>query len=217
MRFVGYVASEDVPALFAAARVVVVPYTKVTQSSVLGTATVAGAPVIVTDLPGLREAAATEASLVPPADPDALATALARLLTDDELAGDLRDHQKRRGAEMEIDVVAARARRHLRRHPRGADSSRTIGGRSVPAETISPRPACCRRSAGWSSSAVNDSLYRNSSFLILNTAITAALGFVFWALASRFFPASEVGTTSTAVSALDLRRDGRNARPARTR
>ena len=52
------------------------------------------------------------------------------------------------------------------------------------------------------SSAVNDSLYRNSSFLILNTAITAALGFVFWALASRFFPASAVGTTSTVVSAL---------------
>ena len=52
------------------------------------------------------------------------------------------------------------------------------------------------------STAVNDSLYRNSSFLILNTAITAALGFVFWALASRFFPPSAVGTASTVVSAL---------------
>ncbi len=50
--------------------------------------------------------------------------------------------------------------------------------------------------------AVNDSLYRNSSFLILNSAIGAGLGFVFWALASRLFPASAVGTTTTVVSAL---------------
>ena len=77
VRFVGFVASADVPALFAAARVVVVPYTKVTQSSVLGTATVAGDPVVATDLPGLRGPVGDGGLLVPPGDPDALATALA--------------------------------------------------------------------------------------------------------------------------------------------
>ena len=79
----------------------------------------------------------------------------------------------------------------------------------MPADTIrrapppnggpEPRAPAFRRMV---SSAVNDSLYRNSSFLILNSAITAALGFVFWVLASRLFPASAVGTTSTVVSAL---------------
>jgi O-antigen/teichoic acid export membrane protein len=70
---------------------------------------------------------------------------------------------------------------------------------SAPGRGALPRaPAICR----VVSSAVNDSLYRNSSFLILNSAITAGLGFVFWALASRLFPASAVGTTSTVVSAL---------------
>ena len=107
VRFVGFVASADVPALFAAARVVVVPYTKVTQSSVLGAATVAGVPVIATDLPGLREPVGDGGLLVPPADPVALATALARILSDDALVATLREHQKRLGAETELDVVAA--------------------------------------------------------------------------------------------------------------
>ncbi len=107
VRFIGFVASADVPALFAAARAVVVPYTKVTQSSVLGTATVAGAPVVATDLPGLRDAVGEGGLLVPPGDPDALGDALRRIVTDDALAAQLRESQKRRGAETEIDVVAA--------------------------------------------------------------------------------------------------------------
>lgn len=68
---------------------------------------------------------------------------------------------------------------------------------SSPAE--GPRASALRRIVVR---AVNDSLYRNSSFLILNSAIAAGLGFVFWAFASRLFPASVVGTTATIVSAL---------------
>jgi glycosyltransferase involved in cell wall biosynthesis len=108
VRFVGFVDSIDVPALLAAARVVVVPYTKVTQSSVLGMATVAGAPVIASDLPGLHEALGDGGLLVPPGDAEALAAALGRILTDDALAGKLRDAQKRRGAETGFDSVSAR-------------------------------------------------------------------------------------------------------------
>ena len=106
VRFVGFVASDDVPALFAAARVVVVPYTKVTQSSVLGTATVAGAPVVASDLPGLRENLGEGGLLVTPGNPDALAAALMRIVTDDALDRRLRDEQKRRATETELDVVA---------------------------------------------------------------------------------------------------------------
>ncbi len=106
VRFVGFVAAADVPALFASARVVVVPYTKVTQSSVLETATVAGVPVVASDLPGLRESLGDGGLLVPPGDADALAAALARVLTDESLIASLRHRQQQRGAEMTFDVVA---------------------------------------------------------------------------------------------------------------
>jgi O-antigen/teichoic acid export membrane protein len=49
---------------------------------------------------------------------------------------------------------------------------------------------------------VSDSLYRNSSFLILNSVLVAALGFLFWTIAARHFPASAVGTTTTVISAI---------------
>ena len=107
VRFVGFVASADAPALFALARVVVVPYTKVTQSSVLDTATVAGAPVVASDLPGLRESLGDGGLLVPPGDAGALADALERVLTDDELEQTLRTRQDRRAGEIGFDAVAA--------------------------------------------------------------------------------------------------------------
>ena len=52
------------------------------------------------------------------------------------------------------------------------------------------------------SGAVNDSLLRNSSFLMLNSVLVSALGFLFWTLAARYFPASAVGTTTTVISAV---------------
>jgi glycosyltransferase involved in cell wall biosynthesis len=106
VRFVGFVPRDDVPALFAAARAVVVPCTNVTQSSVLSTATVAGTPVIASDLPGLRETLGDGGLLVPPADPDALASALEALMLDDRMAADLRDRQRRRGAVINLATVA---------------------------------------------------------------------------------------------------------------
>lgn len=50
------------------------------------------------------------------------------------------------------------------------------------------------------SSVVNDSLYRNSTLLILNSVLVAGLGFAFWTIAARHFPASAVGTTTTVIS-----------------
>jgi len=44
------------------------------------------------------------------------------------------------------------------------------------------------------------SLYRNATYLILNTAATGILGFVFWILAARFYPAEEVGLASAVIA-----------------
>lgn len=60
-------------------------------------------------------------------------------------------------------------------------------------------PSMLRRAV---SVAVNDSLYRNSSLLMVNSVLVSALGFVFWAAAARFFTASAVGTTTTVITAV---------------
>jgi O-antigen/teichoic acid export membrane protein/transposase len=50
----------------------------------------------------------------------------------------------------------------------------------------------------------NDALYRNSLILLANTVVTSAIGFVFWALAARSYPASIVGVFSSVISAVAL-------------
>lgn len=44
------------------------------------------------------------------------------------------------------------------------------------------------------------SLYRNAIYLILEYGATGVLGFVFWILAARFYPAEEVGLASAAIA-----------------
>lgn len=50
--------------------------------------------------------------------------------------------------------------------------------------------------AAWS-----DSLVRNSLLLMLGTVLTAGLGFLFWTLAARAWPAEQVGSAAAAVAA----------------
>jgi O-antigen/teichoic acid export membrane protein len=45
------------------------------------------------------------------------------------------------------------------------------------------------------------SLYTNAFYLILNSAVTSLLGFVFWNIMARFFPPGEVGIGSALVAA----------------
>ncbi len=52
--------------------------------------------------------------------------------------------------------------------------------------------------------AAGSSLYANSVFLILNSAAGAALGFVFWVLAARLYPADAVGSASAVISVVGL-------------
>ena len=64
-----------------------------------------------------------------------------------------------------------------------------------------------RRSRTWRSLRARisrvrrDSLLRNSLFIMSTTGVNAALGFVFWVLAARFFTVQAVGLTSAIISA----------------
>jgi glycosyltransferase involved in cell wall biosynthesis len=87
VRFVTrFVADAELPALFERADVVALPYARTErfdQSGVLATALAFAKPVVLTDIGGFSELAATGAGrLVPPGDATALATALDALLTD---------------------------------------------------------------------------------------------------------------------------------------
>jgi glycosyltransferase involved in cell wall biosynthesis len=73
------------PALFARADLVVLPYREIDQSGVLFTALACGRPLLLTAVGGFPEIAATgAATLVPPDDPAALRAELAVLLADPE-------------------------------------------------------------------------------------------------------------------------------------
>lgn len=81
-----YVEEPELGELFDAAALVVLPYRELDASGVLATALGRGRPAVVTDVGSLgdivREFQA--GAVVPPEDPDALADACARLLTDHE-------------------------------------------------------------------------------------------------------------------------------------
>jgi O-antigen/teichoic acid export membrane protein len=50
----------------------------------------------------------------------------------------------------------------------------------------------------------NDSLYRNSIYLMLSTAVMAFLGFFFWIISARLFEPDEVGIAATLISVMTL-------------
>jgi glycosyltransferase involved in cell wall biosynthesis len=87
VRFVPrFVDDADLPAWFRRADVIVLPYQRTErfdQSGVLATALAFGKPIVLSDIGGFGEVAATGAGLlVPPEDPEALRTALQRLIDD---------------------------------------------------------------------------------------------------------------------------------------
>src|SRR5205814_6745166 len=77
---------------------------------VLVEAMAAGLPVVASDIPGYREVIRHDRDglLVPPRDPDALASALAAVLDDPDLAGRLAAAGTERAAAFDWDVVAGR-------------------------------------------------------------------------------------------------------------
>lgn len=87
----GYVAVDDVAALFDSARVVATPYIRATQSGVAHLAFTFGRPVVATDIGDLADVVRDGVTglLVGPGDAEALAAAIVELLKDPALAARL--------------------------------------------------------------------------------------------------------------------------------
>lgn len=106
-----YLDREALTDLICAADVVVLPYESREQvtSGVLVDALAHGTPVVSTAFPHAVEVCGRGAGLVVPhGDPDALAGALRRVLTDEALAGRLRTAARQLGDLQSWDTVAAR-------------------------------------------------------------------------------------------------------------
>jgi len=50
----------------------------------------------------------------------------------------------------------------------------------------------------------NDSLYKNSIYLMLSTGVTAVFGFFFWIINTRLYSAEQVGIGTTLISIMTL-------------
>ena len=99
-----YIPSDAVPRYFGAADLVVQPYRSATQSGVAQVAFHFGVPMVLTDVGGLAEMVPHEQAgfVVPPADPDALADAVARYFVEDwkaRLTAGVRQQKKRYAPE----------------------------------------------------------------------------------------------------------------------
>lgn len=104
----GYVPTGDVTRLLDAARVVVTPYTRATQSGVVHLAYTFARPAIASAIGDLPQAVDNGVTglLVPPGDPGALASAMLTLLRDPVLAARLGEAGHRRAAEGWADAAS---------------------------------------------------------------------------------------------------------------
>jgi glycosyltransferase involved in cell wall biosynthesis len=110
-----YVPSDEVPLYFSAADLVVQPYVSATQSGVAQIAFHFETPMVVTDVGGLAEAVPHEEAgfVVPPRDPEALAAAVSRYVTDDwkeRLTKGMRRQKERHAPERLAEAVEAMMR-----------------------------------------------------------------------------------------------------------
>jgi glycosyltransferase involved in cell wall biosynthesis len=92
VRFVGRLGRDEVAALNRESDIVVNPSLVDNMPNSILEALATGTPVVSTDVGGVRHLVTHErtALLVPPADPDAMAAAILRLVRDDALAARLR-------------------------------------------------------------------------------------------------------------------------------
>ena len=104
----GFRPHEEVPALLAAADVVVLPSIYEEMGSILAEALQAGVPVVASRVGGIPTVVAdgTTGLLVPPEDPDALAAAISRLLTDPVLRAEMARQSRQRAERYDWNVLA---------------------------------------------------------------------------------------------------------------
>jgi len=114
----GYVSNRELAALYRGATLLAFPSHYEGFGLPVLEALAAGAPVVASDLPVLREVAGDAALYAPPTRPDLWAQTVARLLDDPELRNRLREHGPHRAADFtwqrsaaeHLDVFCAAAR-----------------------------------------------------------------------------------------------------------
>jgi glycosyltransferase involved in cell wall biosynthesis len=112
-----HVAEEEVPGLFGAATVVVLPYRQASQSGVGSLAKQYRRALVVTDVGGLPELVAPDfGRLVPPEDPGALAAAVIEVVGTPGLAAAMGEAAAASAAEAGWDRVGAMTLDAYRRH-----------------------------------------------------------------------------------------------------
>lgn len=107
VRFAGYVADADLPALYSAASVFCFPSLAEGFGLPVVEAMACGTPVVCSNASALPELAGEAALLVEPTDPDAIASALTRVLRQPDLAGELRERGLARAARFSWERTAS--------------------------------------------------------------------------------------------------------------
>lgn len=115
VRFLGFVSSEELKALYALARCLVLPTLFEANSLPIFEAWAEGAPVASSDVTALPEQLGDAGLLFDPLDPEAMGDAIARLFQDDSLCADLRAKGKKRLADFDWDRTARGYRAIYRR------------------------------------------------------------------------------------------------------
>jgi glycosyltransferase involved in cell wall biosynthesis len=131
VRFTGYVADADLPALYSAADLFVFPSLYEGFGLPVLEAMACGTPVVTANTASLPEVAGEAALLVDPYNVEALAEAMQKVLSDHELALDLR----RRGFERAAQFTWERtARLTISVYQQVLEASRSVSGRTKESE-----------------------------------------------------------------------------------
>jgi glycogen(starch) synthase len=108
LRFVGFIAHDRLPAVLAHADLLVLPSLYEELGTVLLEAMQAGLPIVASKTGGIPDVIedGVNGLLVPPGDPEALARAIDRILSDRDLARRLSEGAHQRGKDYDWEVLA---------------------------------------------------------------------------------------------------------------